>query len=904
MLIQEIFKNSNFTNNVQSGNLSEIIEAVNDIDEDRLLNTDLLGDAIESALSEQGGTKDIGLYRTPDHIRQFMIGLLEPTIKDSIFDPACGTGGFLFDGFGFVMEAISQDGTWSGTKAHPELQQWFKEYFKNHPAPMPTIEESTQFYRSGISGIEYLGMIRKMASVNFYVRGLNPHNILQGDSLALFDYTLSNSKSIIPANPPFGAERDQEAYPNVWEEFSAESETTILFVKMMIDSLRPGGKCAVIVSEGFLTWDQSSARTLRKMLLDELNLIGVIGLPQGVFVSKSGPGPKTSILLFEKSTPSENVWFYQVTNDGYSMGTNRKVIEGSQLVEALDIYHNYVKQGKIPPTTKNSMVVPVKWIKTLDPRIKQRIRQETIDSLEEKREKEKAKLIKSLNTRKKSGRLTSTEYEHEIWKFESTWESKINNEIAKRIDRAHLYSLNSVNYKANLVKERLEKWEEIVQSYKSDEQLSLDKRYSLLKRANLKKAINYLANFNPNNPIELDIIKTYIKEIPDNEIGNYPELAEISQILTTNEKYPVVKLGDYIIENRNKVKPAEDPEVDWRLLGVSNEVGIFLNEGNDPTETKQSYYIVEKGHFCYNPYRINVGSIGYCELNYSNQLISGAYVVFGTKENDLDSQFLNVVTKTDKFKKYVNEKANTGNGVRMNFKYEHLCDFEFPLPPLDVQKEIVEKVSRQQAIINSVDTLIANFEFEIPPSEDKRTLGDFIEDSLYGISEKLLDDGKYPVLRMNNLDTKGYWHLDDLKYTNSELSEHRRLKKGDFIFNRTNSVELVGKSAVVDFDMEGSWAGYLIRIKLNKELNPHYLRFLFTNKRYRDHFSTIAKPAGGQANINAEELAATKIDYYPIEEQNKIVENMMEKSRTLDSVQKLKYEAQKRIDEIINQIWG
>lgn len=112
MLIQEIFKNSNFTNNVQSGNLSEIIEAVNDIDEDRLLNTDLLGDAIESALSEQGGTKDIGLYRTPDHIRQFMIGLLEPTIKDSIFDPACGTGGFLFDGFGFVMEAISQDGTY------------------------------------------------------------------------------------------------------------------------------------------------------------------------------------------------------------------------------------------------------------------------------------------------------------------------------------------------------------------------------------------------------------------------------------------------------------------------------------------------------------------------------------------------------------------------------------------------------------------------------------------------------------------------------------------------------------------------------------------------------------------------------------------------------------------------
>ncbi len=97
MLIQEVFSNSNFTNNVQTGNLREVIEAVADLDEERLLNTDLLGDAIESALSETGGTKDIGLFRTPDHIRQFLVGLLEPSIKDTVFDPACGTGGFLFD---------------------------------------------------------------------------------------------------------------------------------------------------------------------------------------------------------------------------------------------------------------------------------------------------------------------------------------------------------------------------------------------------------------------------------------------------------------------------------------------------------------------------------------------------------------------------------------------------------------------------------------------------------------------------------------------------------------------------------------------------------------------------------------------------------------------------------------
>ncbi len=88
VLIQSVFSNSNFTNNVIGGNLQEVINEVANLDEALLVKTDLLGDAIESALSETGGTKDIGLYRTPDHIRQFMVGLVEPTIDDLIMDEA------------------------------------------------------------------------------------------------------------------------------------------------------------------------------------------------------------------------------------------------------------------------------------------------------------------------------------------------------------------------------------------------------------------------------------------------------------------------------------------------------------------------------------------------------------------------------------------------------------------------------------------------------------------------------------------------------------------------------------------------------------------------------------------------------------------------------------------------
>ena len=90
-------------------------------------------------------------------------------------------------------------------------------------------------------------MVRKMAAINFYVRGLNPGNIQQGDALEKFGTDiLPGSKSIVMANPPFGAQRDKESYPNVWSEYSTESETTILFVKLMLEMLEPGGVCAVI----------------------------------------------------------------------------------------------------------------------------------------------------------------------------------------------------------------------------------------------------------------------------------------------------------------------------------------------------------------------------------------------------------------------------------------------------------------------------------------------------------------------------------------------------------------------------------------------------------------------------------------------------------------------------------
>lgn len=904
VLIEEVFSNSNFTNNVNSGNLGEVISIIaDDIDEKRLLQTDLLGDAIESALSETGGTKDIGLFRTPDHVRQFMTALLEPNFDDVIFDPACGTGGFLFDAYEFVMRRVDSTRAWPGEKAHTELRAWFDQYFEKNQIEFPSIEQASQFYRSGVTGVEYLGMIRKMAAINFYIRGLNPANIEQGDSLAKYHpVTEHETKSVVLANPPFGAERDQEAYPDVWSEYSKESETTILFVKLMFEHLKQGGRCAVVVSEGFHTWDQFSAKALRKMLLEEAQLKAVISLPQGLFVSKSGQGPKTSILVFEKGGKTDWTWFYKVTNDGYTMGTNRKEQKGNQLAECLTLFHEYVKHGVQPPESKHQFCIPAEWIKTLDPRVKEKIRLETRADMSAKGEKEREKKVNELDKKLKAKKITEAEREADLKAFDQMLENRIQNEIAKRIDKAHLYSFNLANYKSAISESQIADWQAALSHIQPNGASTLDETYKRLKNSKPENILPYLLKLNPSNALEADIAREYVSNLDNELIVQHKELSVIKEILKSGAKYPIVKLKDYLILNENKVKPSKNPDINYKVLGVSNETGIFLNEKLQAEETNQSYFVVSKNEFCYNPYRINVGSIGLNTNDYDNQIISGAYIVFACKEDELNPKYLEALFHSQIFLNYVNEKAN--GGVRMNFKFEDMEAWEIPLPSLDEQTAIVAQIGKQKSIIEGIEKIDANFEFDIPMSQDKRVLHTFIKDSLYGLSVKLQSEGKYPVLRMNNLDVLGRWHLDNLKYTDGELSEERLLKHGDFIFNRTNSVDLVGKSSVVDFDFNGSWAGYLIRLKLKDGLNPFYLKYLFATKRYRELFKKICKPSGGQANINADELGSVSIDYFEPEVQNKIVSELDAQMEVLKGLQKMKAEAEAKIGKILADVWG
>ena len=111
------------------------------------------------------------------------------------------------------------------------------------------------------------------------------------------------------------------------------------------------------------------------------------------------------------------------------------------------------------------------------------------------------------------------------------------------------------------------------------------------------------------------------------------------------------------------------------------------------------------------------------------------------------------------------------------------------------------------------------------------------------------------------------------------------------------------KSSVIDFDFKGTYAGFLIRLRFNEQLNPFYIKWLFAQSRYRKYFSSVAKPAGGQANINVEELGNTIIDYYPIDEQKTIVSICNAQKATLDGLRLLRSQAESRVSRILSEVW-
>lgn len=913
VLIEEVFSNSNFSNNVTSGNMAEIIGLVAELDKDRLLKTDLLGDAIESALSETGGTKDIGLHRTPDHIRQFMVGLAAPTFADQIFDPTVGTGGFMFDSFEYVMQGVSRDGHWPGPKSHPELVAWFKDWFAKHPVPMPSIETTTDFYRTGVGGIEYLGMVRKMAAINFYVRGLNPGNIQQGDSLEKFGTEiLPKSKTVILANPPFGAERDKESYPNVWSEYPTESETTILFVKLMLESLKPGGRCAVIVSEGFLTWDQNSARALRRALLDECDLKAVISLPQGLFVSKGGQGPKTSILYFVKGGRTRNVWFYKATNDGYTMGTNRKPVPGCQFVEALDLFHRHVRQGKQPPETRHSFCIPADWIKVLDPRVKDTIRAETRAEMIARAAEDKTKLTEKLSAQVAAKKLTASERKQRLAQHDELWQSKIENAIAQKIERAHLYSFNLSNCRSSLTPEQLAAWKDFAATYLREDGPSktLEKQYRAIAAAAPDELDELISGLDPRHTLELDIARQFLTGISPELFTKHPHLRTLQDIIASQQETPRVQLKE-LLEPVSRPVVLEEGRTYRRVTVKLYGKGVLLRDRVTVDDVKgDKWFQVKEGDLIFSKIDARNGAFGIIPEALDGGVVTNEFPTFTVKHTEYHSALLAALLTTEQFYGQIEAKVSGASG-RRRLEAEQLLEMEVPLCAYDDQSKIAAELERLSTILNSCTTLRQVFKDDTTfnvNGVDRRRLSEVTMLITKGTTPTSIG-GKYTetgvvFIRSENVLVNSL-SLESPVFVSRKLHQTKlarsQIVNGDVLLNLVGAS--IGRAAVYHAEEEANCNQAVAVIRPNTAiLNAHYLaRFL--NSAGCQEIFRATKYGGARDNINLGQVSELIIPIPLLEEQQTIVELAEKQAETLQTVISFGQKAEQDISAILNRIW-
>jgi type I restriction enzyme M protein len=291
---------------------------------------DTQGDMYEYLLSEIATAGKNGQFRTPRHIIQMMVELVNPRLGESICDPACGTGGFLLGAYQHILtQYTSEDRRF--TDENGFVKGTFGDKLTNEKL-WKQLKENTFF------GYDFDNTMVRIGLMNLMLHGISQPDIDLKDTLSK-KFNEDNRYDVIFANPPFKGSIDKG---DINEGFKlGTTKTELLFINRIFNSLKMGGRAAVIVPDGVLFGSSNAHRQAREIIINECELQGVISMPSGVF--KPYAGVSTAVLVFVKGGKTEKVWFYDMESDGYSLDDKRDKNDKSDIP---DIITNWNQREK------------------------------------------------------------------------------------------------------------------------------------------------------------------------------------------------------------------------------------------------------------------------------------------------------------------------------------------------------------------------------------------------------------------------------------------------------------------------------------------------------------------------------------------------------------------------------
>jgi type I restriction enzyme M protein len=277
--------------------LTKVVDMLDDIP---MGEQDTKGDLYEYMLGKIATAGQNGQFRTPRHIIQLMVEMMAPGPRDEICDPACGTAGFLVGAAAYVS--------------------------RTHREALLDLAQRRHFNESMFHGFDFDSTMLRIGSMNMLLHEVENPDIRYRDSLAESAAGEAERYSLILANPPFAGSLDYETTAKDLQKIVKTKKTELLFLALFLRLLKPGGRAAVIVPDGVLFGSTGAHKELRRMLVEDHKLDAVVKLPGGVF--KPYAGVSTAVLFFTKTNSggTDNVWFYEVTADGFSLDDKRTAL--------------------------------------------------------------------------------------------------------------------------------------------------------------------------------------------------------------------------------------------------------------------------------------------------------------------------------------------------------------------------------------------------------------------------------------------------------------------------------------------------------------------------------------------------------------------------------------------------
>lgn len=740
-LFRDIFKNA-YLPYRDPETLKSFLKIINEFE---YSHSEKLGDAFEFLLSILGSQGDAGQFRTPRHIIDFMVALMDPKKHEVILDPACGTAGFLISSYKHIIKQNSSNYNpekdngiaVEGTQNVNEVILTANGYSGDK---LTATERST--LADNMHGYDISPDMVRLSLVNMYLHGVKEPQIFEYDSLTSEDHWNEYS-DVILANPPFMSPKGG-IRPH--KRFSVQSNRSeVLFVDYIAEHLTQEGRAAVIVPEGIIFQSGNAYKQLRKMLVEKY-LVGVISLPAGVFQPYSGV--KTSILWLDKSLSkkTDKILFTKIRNDGFDLGAQRKSIKLNDLPlisEALNFYIRSL-EGSVKEITndyQDILLVEKKKIQNEGFNLSRERYIETHKVIGTFPYVELEKLCKLI------GGGTPSRVEPEYWEngkikwissrhinnegnilnFEFITDKGLKESSAKIAPKGSTIIITRVSVgKIAFAHDDFAINQDLTAMEVLDPHI-LNNRYLYLCAKRIAKLVEINAQGIGVRGITRDFLSKLPIPLPPlsiqneivSEIESYQKIIDGARQVVENYKpridvdpeWEMVELGDVFSKVNKSVIPVEMKALEVNYIGLENiSQGSGEIEGKilvSPQDIKSTKTVFQEGDILYGKLRPNLNKVYYSEIK---GICSTDIFVLRGKE-DVKSKLFSYYFLSHKFNSEVLKSLKGAQLPRVG--YEDFSRILIPLPPKEKQRLIVEQLDQEQSIVRSNRILINLFERKI-----------------------------------------------------------------------------------------------------------------------------------------------------------------------------------------------